>query len=122
MSMRYQLSLIISVPAISFRASMTIPLLFKDSFLFIMAIFFSGSSFAHDLVWPGEKLKILFSQAESFEQKNLYVSDEQRSRIEGLLGYKLPDEDLKPSVYFAIVRNTPDSPPRKGAAIMFIDA
>lgn len=91
-------------------------------FLSIMTIFFSGSSFAHDLVWPGEKLKILFSQAESFEQKNLYVSDEQRSRIEGLLGYKLPDEDLKPSVYFAIVRNTPDSPPRKGAAIMFIDA
>lgn len=92
------------------------------SFVVAALLFSAVPSFAHDQVFPAEKLKILFPQAESFEQKNLYVSDDQRSRIEGLLGYKLPDEDMKPSVYFAIVRNTPDSPPRKGAAIMFIDA
>ncbi|MDI6744382.1 MAG: hypothetical protein QMD07_03280 [Thermodesulfovibrionales bacterium] len=79
-------------------------------------------SFAHDLVWPGEKLKAMFPTAESFEQKNLYVSDEQRATVEKALGYRLPEEDLKPSIYLAIVRNTPDSKPRKAAAIMFIDA
>lgn len=88
----------------------------------IISITFAGSSPAHDLIWPGEKLKKLFPQAESFEQKNLYVSDEQRSHIERLLESKLPEEDVKPSVYLAIVRSTTDSPPRKGAVIMFIDA
>jgi len=83
---------------------------------------FVASSHAHDLVWPGEKLKLMFSQAESFEQKNLYVSDEQRSNIEKILGSVLPDEDLKPSIYLAVVRSAPDSPPRKAAAMMFIDA
>lgn len=78
--------------------------------------------FAHDLVWPGEKLKILYPQAESFEQKNLYVSDEQRSRIEKMLGSRLPEEDLKPSIYLAVVRSGPDSTLRKTGAIMFIDA
>ena len=29
---------------------------------------------------------------------------------------------MKPSIYLAIVRDTPDSKPRKAAAIMFIDA
>lgn len=89
----------------------------------IAAVFLSTSySFAHDLVWPGEKLKALFPQAESFEQKNLYVSDEQRSRIEKTLGSRLPEEDMKPSIYLAVVRSAPDSPPKKAAAMMFIDA
>jgi len=92
-------------------------ILFIFSFVLIPAL-----SSAHDLVWPGEKLKAMFPQAESFEQKNLYVSDEQRSRIEIALGSKLPEEDLKPSIYLAVVRTSPDSPPRKAAAMMFIDA
>ncbi len=95
------------------------------SFWLLLTIFSfmcaAGSS-AHDLVWPGEKLKKLFPQAESFEQKNLYVSDEQRSHIEELLGDRLPQEDIKPSIYLAVVRSAPGAPPRKGAAIMFIDA
>ncbi|MBI5074384.1 MAG: hypothetical protein HZB62_04350 [Nitrospirae bacterium] len=81
-----------------------------------------SAAFGHDLVWPGEKLKALFPQAESFEQKNLYVSDAQRANIEKALGIKLPEEDLKPSIYFAIVKNTPDAPPRKAGALLFIDA
>lgn len=81
-----------------------------------------SAAFGHDPVWPGEKLKALFPQAESFEQKNLYVSDEQRGRIEKALGSRLPEEDLKPSIYLAVVRNTPDAPLRKAGAIMFIDA
>jgi hypothetical protein len=88
----------------------------------IISLMFAGSSSAHDLIWPGEKLKNLFPQVETFEQKNLYVSDEQRSHIEKLQGSKLSEEDIRPSVYLAMVRNTPDSPPHKGAAIMFIDA
>lgn len=87
----------------------------------IFLLFFVTVSFAHDLVWPGEKLKLLFPQAESFEQKNLYVSDEQREHIEKALGSRLPDEDLKPSIYFAIVRSSPETTPRKAAAMMFID-
>lgn len=79
-------------------------------------------SFAHDLVWPGEKLKAMFPTAESFEQKNLYVSDEQRATVEKTLGYRLPEEDLKPSIYLAIVRDSKSSNPRKAAAMMFIDA
>ncbi|MBI5074514.1 MAG: hypothetical protein HZB62_05025 [Nitrospirae bacterium] len=82
----------------------------------------AGSSYSHDLVWPGDKLKVLFPQAVSFEQKNLYVSDEQRANIEKALGVKLPDEDLKPSIYLAVVRNTPDAAVRKAGAIMFVDA
>jgi hypothetical protein len=89
--------------------------------IFLFFIFPVLSS-AHDLVWPGEKLKAMFPQAESFEQKNLYVSDEQRGRIESALGSKLPEEDLKPSIYLAVVRSSADSPPRKAAAMMFIDA
>lgn len=88
----------------------------------ILLLFFAVVSFAHDLVWPGEKLKALFPQAESFEQKNLYVSDEQRTAIEKALGSRLPEEDLKPSIYLAVVRSSPEAPPRKAAAMMFIDA
>lgn len=88
----------------------------------ILLLSFVHVSFAHDLVWPGEKLKAMFPTAESFEQKNLYVSDEQRATVEKALGYRLPEENLKPSIYLAIVRDTPDSKPRKAAAIMFIDA
>lgn len=81
----------------------------------------SGSSLAHDLVWPGEKLKALFPQAVSFEQKNLYVSEEQRSSLEKALGMGLPEEDLKPSIYLAVVKEGPDTKTRKAAAIIFID-
>ncbi|RJQ40300.1 MAG: hypothetical protein C4550_03790 [Nitrospiraceae bacterium] len=88
----------------------------------IFLLFFVQVSFAHDLVWPGEKLKALFPLAESFEQKNLYVSDEQRAALEKTLGYRLPEEDLKPSIYLAIVRDTQSSTSRKAAAMMFIDA
>lgn len=94
----------------------------KAGFFWLAVILSPDPSSAHDLVWPGEKLKLMFHQAESFEQKNLYVSDEQRSNIEKILGSVLPDEDLKPSIYLAVVRSAPDSPPRKAAAMMFIDA
>ncbi len=85
-------------------------------------VFLHAGAYGHDLVWPGEKLKILYPEAVSFEQKNLYVSDEQKAAIERALGSKLPEEDLKPSIYLAIVKTTPDAPARKAAAIMFIDA
>ncbi len=64
-------------------------------------VFLHAGAYGHDLVWPGEKLKILYPEAVSFEQKNLYVSDEQKAAIERALGSKLPEEDLKPSIYLA---------------------
>lgn len=82
----------------------------------------SSASYGHDAVWPGEKLKILFPEAESFEQKNLFMAEEQRVALEKQLGYKLPEEDLKPSIYLAVVRPLPDAPPKKAAAIIFVDA
>ncbi len=86
-------------------------------------IFFTaGASSSHDPVFPAEKLKTLFPLALSFEQKNLYISDEQRAMIEGQLKSRLPEEDLRPSIYLAIVKDHPDSPPQKAAAIIFIDA
>ena len=88
----------------------------------LISALFANASSAHDIVWPGEKLKVLFPQAESFEQRNLFISDDQRSHLEKVLGSRLPEEDLKPSVYLAIVRNSPEAQPRRGAAIMFIDA
>lgn len=88
----------------------------------ILSFAFAPKTSAHDLVWPGEKLKTMFPQAESFEQKNLYVSEEQRLSIEKILGSRLPDEDLKPSIYLAVVRDAPGASPRKAAAMMFIDA
>lgn len=87
-----------------------------------LIVLYPSANYGHDLRWPGEKLKTLFPQAETFEQKNLYVSDEQRKNIENALGSKLPEEDLQPSIYLAIVRNSPDAPPKKAAAIIFIDA
>jgi len=90
--------------------------------LLLMILLYTSVSYGHDLIWPGEKLKALFPQAESFEQKNLYVTDGQRKNIENSLGSKLPEEDLQPSIYLAIVRNNPGSPPKKAAAIIFIDA
>jgi hypothetical protein len=80
------------------------------------------AAYSHDLMWPGEKLKSLFPQAESFEQKNLYVSDEQKAALEKALGSRLPEEDMKPSIYLAVVRSAPDGPVRKAAALMFVDA
>lgn len=100
--------------------------LVSGPFLMVMAVLFtlflSSVAKAHDLVWPGEKLKTLFPLAESFDQKNLYVSDVQKASIENALKSKLQEEDVKPSVYLAVVRTSPDAPPRKAAAIMFIDA
>ncbi|MDA8084923.1 MAG: hypothetical protein M0024_14795 [Nitrospiraceae bacterium] len=97
--------------------------LFIRAFIVIAVIFtVRASADAHDLVWPGEKLKTMFPQAVSFEQKNLFVSEEQRVAIEKVLGSGLPAEDLKPSVYFAITRDRPDTSPRKAAAIIFMDA
>ena len=90
--------------------------------LFLLPVLYPSVDFGHDLVWPGEKLKALFPQAESFDQKNLYVSDGQRRNIEDALGSGLQEEDLRPSIYLAIVRDSPDAPPRKAAAIIFIDA
>ena len=85
-------------------------------------LFDAGVSFSHDLFFPAEKLKTLFPQAQSFEQKNLYISDVQKADLEKELGSSLPIEDLKPSVYFAIVRQGQDARPRKEAVIMFVDA
>ena len=87
-----------------------------------LIILYPSVNYGHDLVWPGEKLKALFLQAVCFEQRNLYVSDEQRKNIEASLGSKLPEEDLRPSIYLAVVRKSSDSPPKKAAAIIFIDA
>ncbi|SPQ01195.1 hypothetical protein NBG4_460018 [Candidatus Sulfobium mesophilum] len=88
---------------------------------FLISLFLASGAHTHDLVWPAEKLKALFPQAASFEQKNLYMSEEHRSSIEKALGSRLPEEDLKPSIYFAIIKTGSDSPPRKAAAIMFVD-
>ncbi len=82
----------------------------------------SSLSYAHDLVWPGAKLKALFPKAESFEQKNLYVSDDQRAALEKAIGTRLPEEDLKPSIYLAVVKGRPEGPAKKVAAIIFSDA
>ncbi len=79
-------------------------------------------SYAHDLVWPGAKLKALFPKAESFEQKNLYVSDDQKAALEKAIGTRLPEEDLKPSIYLAVVKDRPEGSAKKVAAIIFIDA
>ena len=96
---------------------------FSVCFAFIFTLSFCPLQvLAHDLIWPGEKLKALFPKAQSFEQKNLYVSDEQKSVIEKTLGSRLPEEDLKPSIYFAVVKDRPETPPKKTAAIIFIDA
>jgi len=88
----------------------------------ISSLFYPFGAYAHDQIFPEEKLKVLVPQAESFEQRNLYMSDEQRLEIEKALKTGLPEEDLKPSLYFAVVRQTKDSPPRKEAAVLFIDA
>ncbi len=86
------------------------------------AVLLEAAAYGHDLVWPGEKLKTLFPDAISFEQKNLYVSGEQKAAIEKALGARLPEEDMKPSIYLAIVKSAADAQPRKAAAMMFIDA
>jgi hypothetical protein len=89
----------------------------------VLTFFFCPSiGFAHDLVFPAEKLNTLYPEAISFEQKDLYMSDQQRKRIEKNLTVSLPGEDLKPSIYFVIVKKSADAPPRKAAVIMFIDA
>ncbi len=87
-----------------------------------LVLLISSLSYAHDLVWPGAKLKALFPKAESFEQKNLYVSDDQRAALEKAIGTRLPEEDLKPSIYLAVVKDRPEGPVKKAAAIIFIDA
>lgn len=97
--------------------------LLVSAFAILTSVLFAGSSSsAHDLVWPGEKLKTLFPQAASFDQKNLYVSDEKKAVLEKALGGRLPEEDLKPSIYLAIVKDSPEAAPKKAAAIIFIDA
>jgi len=77
---------------------------------------------AHDTVWPGDKLQILAPAAASFEQRNLYLADQQRQRLEAALGTALPVEDLQPSIYFSIVKKTPDGPSKRDEVILFVDA
>ncbi len=84
--------------------------------------FHAKASFSHDLVFPAEKLKTLFPLAQSFEQKNLYISDQQKAVLESKLGGSLREEDLKPSIYFAVVKTGPEARPHKAAAILFVDA
>lgn len=79
-------------------------------------------AYGHDTVWPGEKLQAMYPAAQSFEQRNLYVSDTQKARIEAVLGATLPEEDLKPSIYLAVVRKDVDDRPRREAILLFIDA
>jgi len=90
--------------------------------LFVIFFNLQLSAQAHDAEWPGEKLKAMYPSAQSFEQKNLYISEPQRERIENFINEKLPDEDLKPSIYLAIVKDPSDSRLRREAAMMFIDA
>lgn len=90
--------------------------------LMLLMVSWPSVSAGHDSVWPGDKLKTLSPRAESFEQKNLYVSDEQRKNIETALGSILPEEDLQPSIYFALTRSSPDALLKRYAAIIFIDA
>ncbi len=40
-----------------------------------LVVILHAAAYGHDLVWPGEKLRILYPEAVYFEQKNLYVSD-----------------------------------------------
>lgn len=89
--------------------------------LFFVFISSHAPSFAHDSVFPGEKLKSIFAAAESFEQRDLYLSSEQQASIETNLGNPLREEDLKPSVYFAIERD-PNGKARRTAVLLFVDA
>lgn len=45
---------------------------------FLISLFLASGAHTHDLLWPAEKLKARFPQAASFEQKNLYMSDEHK--------------------------------------------
>lgn len=91
--------------------------------VWLMISFIAPPAFCHDAVWPGEKLKTLVPQASSFEQRNLYVSTSQQKFIEEALGgINLPPEDLKPSVYFAVIKEGPNDKPRRSAVILFVDA
>lgn len=93
--------------------------------IFIMALIaalaFASPTGAHDTVWPGDKLQHLMPEAVSFEQRNLYLSLVQQEHIEQRLQRSLPPEDLKPSLYLAVTRDSPDSVPKRTAAIVFID-
>lgn len=87
----------------------------------IFFLFSAAIASAHDAVFPGEKLKSILPAAESFEQRNLYLSEEQQARIEKDLGVTLNEEDKKPSVYFAVERD-PDGKAHRSAVVLFIDA
>lgn len=78
--------------------------------------------FGHDTTWPGEKLERMYPAASSYEQRNLYISSPQRQRIEQELGEPLREEDLKPSVYFAVIKKNPEAKPKRAAVMIFIDA
>ncbi len=111
------------MPSDNIRAMKTVKLIATIIGMGIIVLLFrAGISWSHDLVFPAEKLKALYPQAESFEQKNLYISDEQQAVLEKALGSRLPEEDLKPSIYFAIVKPDANVRPRKEAVIMFVDA
>ena len=93
-------------------------------FLFCILISLAVPSLtpAHDSAWPGKKLEKMYPEAQSFEQRNLYVSSMQKQRIEEKLGSPIQDEDLKPSIYFAVVKRTPEARPQKVAVMIFMDA
>ena len=92
------------------------------SIIVLVSLIFPYDVYAHDKIFPGEKLKTLYPEAISFEQKDLYISDQQSARIEDKIKVSLPDEDLKPSIYFVITKQNDEAPPRKVAVIIFIDA
>ncbi len=100
----------------------TWPHTFLAFLVFVSLFFLPQLSPAHDSVWPGQKLENMYPAAQSFEQKNLYVSSRQKQNIEKILGESLRSEDLKPSIYFAVVKKSPTAQPKREAVLIFIDA
>jgi hypothetical protein len=96
-----------------------------DSFfvaVVLIYIFTPSYSFAHDKAFPADKLKALYPEAISFEQKAIHISDQQRSRIKRQLKAPLPEEDLNSFVYFVIAKQNDNTPPRKVAVVIFTNA
>lgn len=72
--------------------------------LFILVIVFVANSFkisAHEVSWPGKRLRKAFLEAEGFKQRQVSLTKSQINFIEKELGEKIGSEDTSPVFYIA---------------------
>lgn len=84
------------------------------------ALFFAQGLDAHERIWPGQRLKNLWPEADKFTSKQVTLSAPQ---VEHLVkdGIKVDVEDKTPTFYYAQVKDKASGKLKTTGIILFVD-